>query len=408
MPPFVQFLTQNARWLGAGFVLAFASGFGQTFFISVFAGEIRADFGLSHAGWGGLYALATATSALVMIWAGGLTDRFRVRNLGVIVLLALAVVALAMAFGQGIAMLWVTVFGLRLFGQGMLSHISLVSMARWFVATRGRAVSIAGLGMALAEAALPIGFVALMGVFDWRVLWMAVAVVLGVIALGVWPLLRSERTPQAFAAEPGNTGMGGYMWTRVQALRNPVFWLMLPALMGPPVWNTAFYFHQVHLAEAKGWTHLELVAMFPLLTLCSISTMMGAGWLVDRIGSPRLSAVYLVPLVSGYALFAVTDSQAAALVAMAVMGMGVGLHGMMMSTFWAEVYGTLHLGKLRAMTGAVMVMGTAIGPGLTGALIDFGISFPQQTGAIAGYFVVASVLAGFAGRAARRGLAAEV
>jgi hypothetical protein len=38
------FLRANAPWLAAGFLLTFASSFGQTFFIAVFVGEIRADF----------------------------------------------------------------------------------------------------------------------------------------------------------------------------------------------------------------------------------------------------------------------------------------------------------------------------------------------------------------------------
>ena len=81
-----QYLLDNATWLGAGVLLTFLSSFGQTFFISIFAGEIRAEFGLGHGAWGGLYPLGTTLSAIVMIWAGGLTDIFRVRVLGPAVL----------------------------------------------------------------------------------------------------------------------------------------------------------------------------------------------------------------------------------------------------------------------------------------------------------------------------------
>ncbi|MEM1006782.1 MAG: MFS transporter, partial [Pseudomonadota bacterium] len=77
-----RYLAENATWLGAGVLLTFLSSFGQTFFISVFAGEIRAAYGLSHGGWGIIYSLGTMAAAAVMIWAGGLTDIFRVRSLG--------------------------------------------------------------------------------------------------------------------------------------------------------------------------------------------------------------------------------------------------------------------------------------------------------------------------------------
>ena len=86
---FARFLIDNARWLAAGALLTFMSGFGQTFFISIFAGEIRAEFGLSHGEWGAIYAMGTTASAVVMVWAGALADRFRARTLGPIILLSL-------------------------------------------------------------------------------------------------------------------------------------------------------------------------------------------------------------------------------------------------------------------------------------------------------------------------------
>ena len=81
----VDFLKTNAKWLAAGILLTFMSSFGQTFFISIFGGHIREEFGLSHATWGGIYSLGTMASAFVMIWAGVLTDIVRTRILGVIV-----------------------------------------------------------------------------------------------------------------------------------------------------------------------------------------------------------------------------------------------------------------------------------------------------------------------------------
>src|SRR6056297_2918334 len=56
MRSLLDFVRTNAPWLAAGFLLTFASSFGQTFFISVFAGEIRATYGLSHGDWGAIYS----------------------------------------------------------------------------------------------------------------------------------------------------------------------------------------------------------------------------------------------------------------------------------------------------------------------------------------------------------------
>ena len=395
------FLRVNARWLAAGFLLTFASSFGQTFFIAVFAGEIRTAFGLSHGAWGAIYAIATTSSALVMVYAGSLTDRFRVRHIGLGVLIGLALAALAMSRVTEVWMLVVVIFLLRLIGQGLMGHAAMVAMARWFVTTRGRAVSIAGLGVATGEALLPLVFVALLGVLDWRMLWLFASAALQALAPLQWRLLRAETTTQSFSGEPGGKGMKDRMWSRTEVLRHPVFWLMVPALLGPAAWNTAFFFQQVHLAEAKGWTHATLVSLFPLYTFISVGFMLLAGGLVDRYGSHRLAAVYLLPVAAGYLVLATTGSVPAGALAVVLMGAGTGMHVTMMATFWAETFGTRHLGSIRAMMAAIMVLGTALGPAITGALIDTGIAFPTQSYAIAAYFLTAAALAAVAGRLAK-------
>ena len=44
---FYDFLSKNKKWLGAGALLTLSSSYGQTFFISLFAGQIMNDFSLT-------------------------------------------------------------------------------------------------------------------------------------------------------------------------------------------------------------------------------------------------------------------------------------------------------------------------------------------------------------------------
>ncbi|WP_171132688.1 MULTISPECIES: MFS transporter [unclassified Ruegeria] len=385
---FRQYVVQNRTWLGAGVLLTFLSCFGQTFFISIFAGEIRATFGLSHGAWGGIYSLGTMASALVMIWAGALTDIFRVRVLGPWVLIGLVLAALAMALNQWVLLLPLVIFLLRLFGQGMSTHIAMVAMARWFTATRGRALSIATLGFAAGEIILPVSFVAAMTVLDWRVLWViaAGATVLGIPLL--YTLLQHERTPQSLAEAYSSTGMEGRHWTRKQALTHPLFWLMAPALLGPSAFVTAFFFHQVYLAEVKGWTHLQLVSLFPAYTGVSMLAMFASGWALDRWGTARMMPGFQLPMALGFVLLGSVGSITGALVGLVILSLTVGANSTLPAAFWAEFYGTKHIGAIKALATALMVLGSAIGPGLTGVLIDIGIPLETQFIWIGGYFVL--------------------
>lgn len=394
--PFFAFLRANAPFLLAGFLLSFLSSFGQTTFISIFAGEIRADYGLSHGDWGTIYALGTLASAAVMLWAGVLTDRFRVRALGAATLIALALVCLTMAVNPWVWALPVVIFGLRLLGQGMASHISGVAMARWFVASRGRALSIAALGFGAGEVLLPLSFVALKEIVDWRWLWVLAAGILLAALPILARLLRLERTPQSMAAENAAMGMGGRMWTRAQALKHPLFWLVCPLILCGPTFGTAFYFQQVHLAEVKGWPHLGLVAIFPIYTVAAVTAMLVSGWAVDRFGAMRLMAFYPVPLALFFLVFPLVDTLPAAAAVIVLFGISSGSQATIPVAFWAEAYGTAHLGAIRATAGAAMVLGSAVGPVLTGRLIDAGFAFPSQMPGIATYVAVAVLMAAVA------------
>ncbi len=387
-----QYLRNNATWLGAGVLLTFMSSFGQTFFISIFSGEIRAAFGLSHGAWGGLYSLGTTVSAVVMIWAGGLTDIFRVRVLGPAVLAGLALATVAMAMNTWLVLLPVVVFLLRLFGQGMSTHLALVAMARWFTATRGKALAIASVGFSVGEALLPVTFVAAMALLDWRWLWVIAA---GVTLLGIpilLRLLRQERTPQSLSSEYSATGMNGRHWTRREAIFHPLFWFMAPALLGPSAFITAFFFHQVHLADTKDWRHIELVALFPIFTSVSLLSMFAAGWALDKWGTARIMPFYQLPMAVGFGIVGLTSSIGGATLALMFLALTVGANSTLPSAFWAEFYGTRHIGAIKAMATAVMVLGSAIGPGLTGVLIDLGMPLDIQFLWIGGFFVLVCVL----------------
>ncbi|MEO1454954.1 MAG: MFS transporter [Pseudomonadota bacterium] len=401
---FVSFLRDNARFLTAGALLTFASSFGQTYFISVFAGEIRGEFGLTHAGWGAIYAAGTMASAVVMIWLGLLTDRFRARALGVGVLISLAAACLLMALTPAVWLLPGAVFALRLAGQGMSSQVATVAIARWFVATRGRALSIASLGFAVGESLLPLIFVALLVVAPWRSLWVLAAVIALILVPILWRLLSDERTPQSVSAENHAAGMGGLHWARGAVLRHWLFWVMVPSILGQSAFLTAFFFQQVHVAEVKGWSHLELVALFPLYTVAGVAAMLTAGWAIDRFGSGRVAPVIQIPAALGFWAFSAAPTPGSAAIGVTLLALSAGASSTLPGAFWAEYFGTRHLGGIKAMATAVMVLGSAIGPGITGYFIDQGISFPDQMPAIAVYFLVVAVIVGVGVGIARRRL----
>jgi sugar phosphate permease len=374
---FLAFLRDNARWLAGGFLLTLFSSFGQTFFISLSAGNIREEYGLSHGGFGTLYMVATLGSALTLPRLGQIVDRYSVKHVARFIIPMLALAAVSMAFSTNVLLLAFTIYLLRLFGQGMLTHTSFTAMGRWFSAQRGRAVSVVTLGHNTGEAIFPLIFVAIAVAVGWRNTWLMAAAALVFVALPVIvSLIAVERAPRA--SDPVARVSDARDWTRAEALRDPVFYLLFLGVMAPSFIGTVIFFHQVYLVELRGWS-LELFAStFTLMAVMTATFALISGQLIDRFSAVALLPAFLIPLGLACLILGFFDGQWSAFAFMALLGVSWGFSSTLFGALWPEIYGTRHLGSIRALAVAVMVFASAMGPGLTGLLIDLGVSYPGQ------------------------------
>lgn len=373
---FRTFVRQNARWLVGGVGLTFFASFGQTFFIAMFASQYREEFDLSHGQFGSVYMIGTLASAITLVFIGKVVDYQTVRRVSTVVIVALAIACVAMATAKSVLALVLAIYLLRLAGQGMMSHTAMTAMGRWFVAERGRAVAITSSGHQLGEACFPFFVVALLSVLDWRTLWLGCALVLLVVAL---PLARTcfllDRSPTGTTTE---TLESGRQWTRKEAIKDIWFWLASVGVIAPSFIGTSVWFHQVHLLEIKNWQPSVLVAGFTMMSIITVSMTLVTGQLVDRYRAYRLLPYILIPLGFGCMLLGQGLQPTALIGFMVLMGICYGLYGGVFGSIWSEVYGTRHLGSIRSVVFAGMVLASALGPGITGALIDQGVSFELQ------------------------------
>ncbi|WP_236042348.1 MFS transporter [Roseibium aggregatum] len=393
-------MRENARWLSASYLLAVFSGFGQTFFISLSGGDIRAEFGLSHGELGLLYMLATLASALTLPYVGRSLDHFPVRRIAAVVMTGLALCCLAMAASFSVWSVALAFYGLRLCGQGMMTHTSLTAAGRWFSAQRGRALSIAVLGFPTAEALFPLCFVVLNNQFGWRGAWTVSACVLFLLAMPVLlTLLARDRVPSV--AEVATARPEGRQWTRREALRDPRFWVVSCGVNAPAFIGTAIFFHQVYLVELRGWT-LELFASaFLVMAAGVVVASLTVGPLIDRFSARQLLPFTLVPLSLGCFVLGLVHAPAAAFIFMALVGISNGFNSTMVGALWPEVYGTRHMGAIRSVAFAIMVFASAAGPGLVGWLIDLGVAFDLQIFGMGLYCVLFCAVLAAAARAYR-------
>ena len=382
-------LIRAAPALGLGLLLTFSSSIGQTYFISLFAGQLRQELGLSHGSFGWIYATATLLSALALAWVGKLADHSSVTTVAIGSLVVLACCALLMAGSTTWWMLAIALFGLRLGGQGLLSHLALTAVARWFDRGRGRALGIAALGFSIGEAFLPPVVASLLILSTWREIWVGIAVCFLVVLVPISAWLGKEirklGPEDSDVTKLASSNIARVSWTRRQVLKDNRFYALLPGVLAPSFIITGILFHQVHLAELKGWTLTEFAACYPIFAASTTAVSLTCGWLVDRYGTARLLPFYLIPLGLGLALVAASSSIFAAAIFMFLMGATAGGATIVLGALWAELYGTDHLGAIRSLTVTLMVIATAIAPWLLGTLIDQGVSLNWQLFAMAFY-----------------------
>ncbi len=401
------FARRNARWLLGAFLLTTFSGFGQTFFISIWSSEIRAAFSLSHGEFGMVYMVATLASASVLPFVGRLVDVASVAKASAIVIAMLTIAALLMSYANSLPMLVLSIFLLRLFGQGMMTHTAMTAMGRWYAAHRGKAVSLATIGHQCSEAIMPALFVALATWIGWRESWLIAGGVLLFIALPViYLLMRVERVPRS-DIDPTESKTALRHWTRPEMLRDPLFWLASAGVLAPAFIGTSIFFHQDHLIEINNWPPALYYNSFALMALTTLTVSLTMGLAIDRWSAVQLLPLFMVPLAMACFLLGTSSAPSTVILFMILLGTSYGITSTLFGALWPEIYGTLHLGSLRSIIMAMMVLASALGPGVTGLLLDLGISFSRQLIFMGIFCVAAAVLMTGVSRGLRSRLVGE-
>ncbi|CAG1004334.1 MAG: MFS transporter [Rhizobiaceae bacterium] len=393
------FLRDNARWLAGGVLLTFFSTTGQTALVSLSAGHVREEYALSNGGWGLIYMIGTLASALSLPHLGPLVDRLPVRRLVIFVSIMLAVAAAAMALSRHVVFLVITVYLLRLFGQGMMTHTAYTATARWFSAQRGRALSVVILGHNAGDAIFTNLFVMLALSFGWRNAWFVAAAALLLALPLIASLVAVDRTPRA--SDPVPRIVDARDWTRGEVLRDPIFYLAMLGVMAPPFIVTVTLFHQVYLVELRGWSLEVFASAFVLLALVNSVFTIVSGQLIDRFSGISLLPFALLPLGLACLVLGFVAAPWAPFAFMALTGMSNGLSTTLFGAIWPEIYGLRHLGAIRSLVVSAGVLASAAGPGLTGYLIDIGVDYPAQIVAMGAYCLLISFVMLYVSRRVR-------
>src|SRR6266496_4047175 len=269
-----------------GFLAHIASAFSISSTLSVFLKPLSSDLGISR----GVYSLIRSGEILIGAAAAPLVGTLLDRHGGRWLMAAGGLISGAgfLLLGQSRDFWQFLIFRWFLVSPGdslMGSMVVNVSISRWFVRMRGRALALAGMGHGLAKVGMPLLAASLILQTGWRGAW----AVFGMVTLGlvVSPaLLFMRRRPEDMgllpdgsraqhdsgapvreggSARTSRSATDDVTWSRREALRTPAFWLIVITFGVAHVGVTGLNLHVFSFVSDQG--HPTMVAALVMSTI---------------------------------------------------------------------------------------------------------------------------------------------
>lgn len=360
-------------------MFTFFSSFGQTFLLSLYVPSIEEFLNISNTEFGSIYAVATIGSALTLPWLGGYFDKMTIKRYSIMVVFGLTAALLLLSFSYHVIFVVLGFYGLRLFGQGLMTHTSVSSMARYFEENRGKAIGIASTGHPAGEAVLPLLITLIIGTLGWRGALQVSALncVLIVIPLAVLLLNHSKARIREFEMQTSSKSRSKKKINLLKIMRERRFWVITPVVFMVGFTNTAIFFFQMKLGDAKGWSPEWVAGSISAFAIANALGVLGIGGFVDKYTGKELFPYFMVPYLIGLPVLVFFNHPLIYPVSLAFMGLGHGAGRTIKDSMLAEIYGTDIIGRVRSIFITVMVISTAIGPIIFGVFLDHDISFSR-------------------------------
>jgi OFA family oxalate/formate antiporter-like MFS transporter len=370
----------------AGFLFSIP---GQTMGMAVFTDTFIEVLDLSRTQVSMAYLVGTVASSLFLTRAGRWYDRFGGRvmiagsaaALGLMVLLISGVDVLSAVLGGStfvtFALLLIAFFGVRFFGQGVLTSCSRNVLLMWFVKRRGLVSGIRSVFVSFGFAIAPLAIALLISSLGWRgALWfmgLTVGLVFAALAL---VFIRDNPASCGLQADGGDPADHSSLLLEApsktidEARRSPIFWIYALSLGMHALFGTALTFHVVAVFAESGLSAETAFGYFLPAAVFSTASNLIASSFVDR----RTLKPFLVVMLSALSFGAVglinLEQTWGYWVLAGGFGVGGGLWGVVSNLAFIRFFGPLHLGAVSGFNASISVFASAIGPAAFSLAVD--------------------------------------
>lgn len=342
--------------LGSTVGLAFGPSVIAILAISPFIPPIEAEFGWSRVQVSLAATIVSYMVVLVSPLQGFLVDRFGPRR---VILTSIPLFALGLASLYWLPdnravyyTIWALIPWLSI-GLWPLGYLQAVS--QWFERKLGLALGIANAGIGVGSTVVPLIIAAFIAMYDWRMAFLG----LGAIVFFVtWPVVfftvKERATDDHEHAQLALTGTPFQ-----QAIREPVFLLLIAAFFLLGLTATSLVTQQVPLLIEAGWSQTDASFVQALFGFALLFARIFIGFIIDHFFAPRVMQVVSVGGALACVLYALVPQ--AGIVSALLLGFLLGAEFDVLAFLIKRYFGNLAYGRLYGVIFGVFYLGSGLG-----------------------------------------------
>ena len=395
-----------------GFLSDLAMAVNSPHVVGFFLIPMTEALGIGRGTFSLVYSIRTFTEGVAGPVVGRLLDRYGPRMLmvGGAVIAGLALMALGVVQNFWQYSVVLGIFGLAS-AASMGRLVTGVTVARWFVRKRGRAIALITTGMSLGVAVFSPLSQGLIDLIGWRWTWVILGICIWVLIIPA-SLAFMRKSPEVMGLRPdgdpvednnGGSGQGipsgdreEIAWTLLMARRTRTFWFLTASMVLGTGATTAVSFHQVPAILDKGISPAATASAMVVFGLLGIVSKIVIGLLAERLSIQLL--VVITTVGSAVSVIILMNANSISMVfSYAVLAgfMRPATHPLS-TIVWADYFGRKSLGSIQGMIQPFLLLARAGGPLLGGLLFDWRGGYTMAFVVIIGLHLLAALAMVFA------------
>jgi len=380
---------------------------GQTMGLAVFTDSFIEILDLTRTELSLAYLFGTVGSSLFLARAGRWYDLFGGRMMITISSIVLSLMILYISFIDELSsslggsssisfiLIMIGYFGVRFFGQGVLTSCSRNVLLLWFVKKRGLVGGMRNVFISLGFSIAPLILASLIAFFGWReTLWILAG--LGGFGFSLLAFIFIRDNPQSCGMKADGIDFGSSEMppeetessTLHEVKRSPVFWIYSLSLSMHALFGTAIVFHIISIFEEVGKGKAEAFSYFIPAAIFSTTSNLLASWAADKINLKPILIIMLFSFCIGSLGFINLDTGWGFWVLAFGFGVGGGLWGVISNLSYIRFFGPKHLGEISGFNASLTVFASAIGPAAFSLGFDYFGSYAEPAKICLGFLVI--------------------